>query len=177
MKKLLVPALLAALLAACSSTPTNDTEADVVKPLNPPLTSKPVELGGPTGTLPTELTDKASILSSRSIYFDYDKFEVKDQYKALVGAHGKYLNGHRDFKVLVQGNTDERGSVEYNLALGQKRAEAVKRTLVLLGAREDQVEAVSLGEEKPKAVGHNEAAWAENRRADILYRGPKGGEF
>jgi peptidoglycan-associated lipoprotein len=73
--------------------------------------------------------------------------------------------------MLVQGNTDERGSREYNLALGQKRSEAVKRMLLLLGAREDQVEAVSLGEEKPKSEGHNEEAWAQNRRGDILYQG------
>ncbi len=73
--------------------------------------------------------------------------------------------------MLIQGNTDERGSREYNLALGQKRAEAVKKQLILLGAREEQVESVSLGEEKPKNPGQNEAAWAENRRGDMLYSG------
>ncbi|MDR1849492.1 MAG: OmpA family protein, partial [Zoogloeaceae bacterium] len=85
--------------------------------------------------------------------------------------HGNFLNANRQLKVLIQGNTDERGSHEYNLALGQKRAEAVRQMLLLLGVQEGQVEAVSLGEEKPRAEGHDEAAWAENRRSDILYSG------
>ena len=118
------------------------------------------------------------MLSRRSIYFDLDKYEVKDEYRDLVAAHAKYLVANRGFKMLIQGNTDERGSREYNLSLGQKRSEAVKRSLVLLGATEDQVESVSLGEEKPKNPGHDEAAWSENRRADMLYKAPDGrGEF
>ena len=128
--------------------------------------------------LPRELTDPKSKLSQRSIYFDLDKYEVKDEYKDLVAAHAKYLVANKGFKVLIQGNTDERGSREYNLSLGQKRSDAVKRSLILLGAKEDQVESVSLGEEKPKNPGHDESAWSENRRADILYRAPDGrGEF
>ena len=121
--------------------------------------------------LPPELTDPKSILSKRSVYFDYDKFDIKAEYKDLVAAHAKFLTNNRQFKMLIQGNTDERGSREYNLALGQKRADAVKKQLVLLGAREDQVESVSLGEEKPKNTAQNEAAWAENRRGDMLYSG------
>jgi peptidoglycan-associated lipoprotein len=107
----------------------------------------------------------------RSVYFDYDSYEVKSEYKDLVTAHAKFLNENRQFKMLIQGNTDERGSREYNLALGQKRADAIKKMLALLGAREDQLESVSLGEEKPKNEGHNEAAWAQNRRGDMLYSG------
>jgi peptidoglycan-associated lipoprotein len=114
---------------------------------------------------------RTSILSKRSVYFDYDNYEVKAEYKDLVAAHAKFLTENRQFKMLIQGNTDERGSREYNLALGQKRADAVKKMLSLLGAREDQLEAVSLGEEKPKNEGQNEAAWAENRRGDMLYSG------
>jgi peptidoglycan-associated lipoprotein len=95
-----------------------------------------------------------------------------------VAAHAKYLVNNRAFKMLIQGNTDERGSREYNLALGQKRAEAIKRSLTLLGAREDQLESVSLGEEKPKDAGHDEAAWSQNRRGDMLYKAADGrGEF
>ena len=128
--------------------------------------------------MPHELTDPKSTLSQRSIYFDLGKYEVKDEYRDLVAAHAKYLVTNKGFKVLIQGNTDERGSREYNLSLGQKRSDAVKRSLTLLGAKEDQVESVSLGEEKPKNPGHDESAWTENRRADILYKAPDGrGEF
>ena len=105
------------------------------------------------------------------MYFDYDKYDVKAEYKDLVAAHAKFLTNNRKFKMLVQGNTDDRGSREYNLALGQKRADSMKKMLTLLGAGEDQVEAVSLGEEKPKNEGADEAAWAENRRGDMLYSG------
>ena len=121
--------------------------------------------------LPAVLTDPKSILSKRNIYFDYDRYDVKAEYKDLVTAHAKFLANNRQFTVLVQGNTDDRGSREYNLALGQKRADSMKKMLTLLGAGEDQVEAVSLGEEKPKNEGADEAAWAENRRGDMLYSG------
>ncbi|MDR1648484.1 MAG: peptidoglycan-associated lipoprotein Pal [Zoogloeaceae bacterium] len=124
-----------------------------------------------TGTLPRELTDPNSPLSRRSIYFALDQYNVSAEYQDLIVAHGKYLVANRQFRVLIQGNTDERGSREYNLALGQKRAEAVRQQLLLLGVREEQIEAVSLGEEKPRVEGHDEEAWAENRRADILYSG------
>jgi peptidoglycan-associated lipoprotein len=83
------------------------------------------------------------------VYFDYDSYVVKDEFQALLGAHGKFLAANPKMKMLIQGNADERGSREYNLALGQKRADAVRKALTLLGAREDQLEAVSLGEEKP----------------------------
>lgn len=183
MKKLFIPALLSALIVGCSSTPIPDENSGA------PVESRggsgassgvaPVIAGGVDANgLPRELTDPRSALAKRSIYFDLDSYEVKGEYKDLVAAHAKYLVANRGFKVLLQGNTDERGSREYNLSLGQKRADAVRRSLTLLGAREDQVESVSLGEEKPKSDGHDEAAWAENRRADILYKGADGrGEF
>jgi peptidoglycan-associated lipoprotein len=177
MKRFLVPALLVLLIAGCSSTP------DAPEQGGAPVESRTAGTG--TGTsvatvttpslasskLPPELTDPKSILSKRSIYFDYDKYDVKPEYKDLVASHAKFLISHGQFKMLIQGNTDERGSREYNLALGQKRADAIKKMLTVLGAREDQVESVSLGEEKPKKEGQNEAAWAENRRGDMLYSG------
>jgi peptidoglycan-associated lipoprotein len=115
------------------------------------------------------LNDPASILAKRSVYFDLDSYVVKDEFKSVVEAHAKYLIAHTDRKVIIQGNTDERGGSEYNLALGQKRAEAVRRALAVLGVSDAQLEAVSFGKEKPKAAGSNEAAWAENRRSDIVY--------
>ena len=172
MKKLLIPALFAAFIVGCSSTPVDDNAGAPVESRSGSSGVTPVTAGGlDSRGLPRELTDPKSVLSQRSIYFDLDKYEVKDEYKDLVAAHAKYLVTNKGFKVLIQGNTDERGSREYNLALGQKRADAVKKQLVLLGAREDQVESVSLGEEKPKNTAQNEAAWAENRRGDMLYSG------
>lgn len=170
MKKLLIPALLTLLMAGCSSTPSGPEQSGA--PVETRDGVATVNAGGVDGRkLPPELTDPRSILSKRSIYFDYDKFEVKPEYKDMVTAHAKFLASHGQFKILIQGNTDDRGSREYNLALGQKRADAVKKMVTLLGGREDQVESVSLGEEKPKNDGHDETAWAENRRADILYSG------
>jgi peptidoglycan-associated lipoprotein len=113
--------------------------------------------------------DPASPLSKRSIYFDYDSDVVKDDYRTVIEAHAAYLVAHKDAKVTLQGNTDDRGSREYNLALGQRRAEAVRKALSVLGAGEAQLEAVSFGEEKPRAVGETDQAYAENRRADIVY--------
>jgi len=124
-----------------------------------------------TGAGGSPLRDPANILSKRSVYFDYDSFVVKDEFRPLVEAHARYLVANRGTRMIIQGNTDERGSREYNIALGQKRADAVKRTMTLLGAQEAQIESVSFGKEKPKNPGHDESAWAENRRADIVYAG------
>ncbi len=115
------------------------------------------------------VNDPNSILSKRSVYFDFDSFVIRDEFKPAVEAHGKFLANNPNRKVIIQGHTDERGGSEYNLALGQKRAEAVRRALALAGAKDSQMEAVSFGKEKPKALGSNEEAWAQNRRADIAY--------
>jgi peptidoglycan-associated lipoprotein len=115
------------------------------------------------------LNDPNSPLSRRSVYFDFDSFVVKDEFRPVVQAHAGFLGANKGRRVVVQGNTDERGSREYNLALGQKRAEAVRRSLIALGVPDAQIEAVSFGEEKPKATGADEASYAENRRADIVY--------
>ena len=161
----------AVLLAACSSTKLDDKNAPV---------ENRAGTGATTGADPRAvntvnagsdpLNDPQGVLSKRSIYFDYDSYTVKDEFRPVVEAHAKYLNSHKDRKVIIQGNTDDRGGTEYNLALGQKRAEAVRKALVLLGVSDAQVEAVSFGKEKPKALGSDEAAWAENRRSDIAYQ-------
>jgi peptidoglycan-associated lipoprotein len=115
------------------------------------------------------LNDPQGILAKRSIYFDLDSYIVKDEFRPVIEAHARYLTSNRARRVAIQGHTDERGGSEYNLALGQKRAEAVRQALTLLGVSEAQMEAVSFGKEKPKAFGSDESAWAENRRADITY--------
>ena len=133
---------------------------------------KPVQTPGKPGASPfAALKDPSSILSKRTVYFDFDKFDVKPEYRPLVEAHAKFLRENPSAKMLIQGNADERGSREYNVGLGQRRSDAVKKMLTLLGAREDQIEAVSLGEEKPACAEHSEECWAKNRRDDMLYSG------
>ena len=163
MKKIM-SVLLIGLLSACASQTTQPTaestsaaRAETNPNLNPNL--NPI------------LKDSNNILSKRSVYFDYDSFVVKNEYRATVQAHAQYLRDNAAAKVLLQGNADERGSREYNLALGQKRADSVRSAMTLSGAKDSQIEAVSLGEEKPRATGHDEASWAENRRTDIRYQG------
>jgi peptidoglycan-associated lipoprotein len=174
-------AFAAALLAGCQSTPDAEKPADVEerKPAPPGPTTKPI----PPTTIPStpitdpskdpRLKDPANVLSKRSIYFDFDSDAIKAEFVPLVEAHAAFLRQYKTAKMLIQGNADDRGSREYNLGLGQRRADAVKRRLVLLGATESQIESVSLGEEKPVCTQQTEECWARNRRADILY----GGEF
>ncbi|MGN6667337.1 MAG: peptidoglycan-associated lipoprotein Pal [Trinickia sp.] len=117
-----------------------------------------------------ELNNPNSPLAKRSVYFDFDQYTVKDEYQSLLQSHARYLQSHPQRHILIQGNTDERGTAEYNLALGQKRAQAVLKALEADGVPASQMEAVSLGKEKPMAQGHDEASWAQNRRADIVYQ-------
>ena len=166
MKKALFSALTVALLYGCASTPV-ETEKPAASgaepaqglPVSPPLAARPVQ--------PAPQID----LSKRSVFYEYDKYDIKDEFRPVLQAHGKYLAENRGKKMLIQGNCDERGSREYNIALGQRRAEGVKRMLVLMGATEAQVEPVSLGEEKPRCTDHNEACWWQNRRSDMRYSG------
>jgi peptidoglycan-associated lipoprotein len=117
------------------------------------------------------LDDPKGALAQRSVYFDFDSYVVKSDYNPLVSNHANYLAKHQTRKIQIQGNADERGTAEYNLAMGQKRAEAVRKALAASGVPDGQMEATSNGKEKPKAEGHDEAAWKENRRADIVYAG------
>jgi peptidoglycan-associated lipoprotein len=181
MKRLILALAASAVLAACSSTPTQEQEGAAVedrsgatagtqqqKPQTQTTgpTSKPLDSSGMSGN---PLKDPSNILSKRSVYFELDSNVVKEEFKPVVSAHARYLQQNRAVKMTVQGNADERGSREYNLALGQRRADAVKQAMQLLGAQPDQIETVSFGEEKPKATGHDEKSWYENRRADIVY--------
>ncbi len=164
-KTLAVAALLA--LGACSSGVKLDDTANAGAGTAGAGAADPRAVTPVTAADP--LNDPNSPLAKRSVYFDFDSYTVKPDYQGMLGAHAKYLGANKGRKILIQGNTDERGTSEYNLALGQKRAEAVRRSLASMGVPDAQMEAVSLGKEKPKATGHDEASWAENRRADINY--------
>jgi len=179
MRKLLAIAAVLALLAGCASTRPEESKATVED--RAPTTSVPAPPGVTRVTpdapkaeqLPSALRDPNNILSKRSLYYDYDKYDVRDEYKPMLQAHARFLAQNRNFKMLIQGNCDERGSREYNIALGQKRADGVKRMLLLMGAQESQVESVSLGEEKPRCMENTETCFGQNRRSDMLY----GGEY
>lgn len=159
-------------LTACGSNVKLDDKAKVEERTGTtPGSTADARTIAPVTTGSTDpLNDPKGILAKRSVYFDYDSYTVKDEFKPVVEAHAKYLAANKGRRIIIQGNTDDRGGREYNLALGQKRAEAVRRALALLGVSDAQMEAVSLGKEKPKATGSDEAAWAENRRADIVYQ-------
>ena len=116
-----------------------------------------------------QLKEAESLLSKRSIYYEYDRYDIQEEYVPVIEAHAKLLMAHSDLKIIVQGNCDDRGSREYNLALGQRRSDSVRRAMVLLGVNEKQIETVSFGAEKPVAFGQDEESWAKNRRSDIVY--------
>ena len=167
-------------LAACSSTvPLKDTNQAAPAPAPAPMAPAPMAPAAQatpapaaatqTTALPAYLDPSNPLSSQRSVYFDYDVFSVKSDYAQMLELHGKYLAANPKVAIRVEGNADERGSAEYNLALGQKRADAVVRALKLYGIKDSQLEAVSFGREKPKALGHDEAAWAQNRRVDLDY--------
>ncbi len=175
MTKILVSLIGAALLAACGSTPEAEKEPakveDRATPAKPP-TTPPTVTPLPSSTAGgNPLKDPNNILSKRSVYFDFDSDAIKIEFVPMVEAHAKYLRENRNAKMLIQGNADERGSREYNLALGQRRADALKKRLVLLGAVAVQIESVSLGKEKPVCSEHTEDCWYKNRHGDMLYSG------
>jgi peptidoglycan-associated lipoprotein len=180
MNRIWFAALGLVVLYGCSSTqPKDEGKAGVEErtptaaqpapaPAQPPAATQPVR---PAPLQANPLKDPNNILSKRSVFFDFDSDRIREEFRPLLQAHAKYLGDNAGAKMLIQGNCDERWSREYNIGLGQRRAEAVKRVLVLMGAREAQIEPVSLGEEKPRCTEHTEACWAENRRGDLLHSG------
>ncbi len=180
MKHFFIAAGMAALLTACGSAvkldnvPVEDKSGTAV---TQGASNTP---GGDSGSvgkssvasvdLGKTSQDTAALAGARVIFFDYDSFAIKPEYQSIVESHSRYIKADKNRKAAIEGHTDERGGREYNLALGQKRAEAVRRALGLLGVNEAQVEAVSFGKEKPAVQGADEAAYAKNRRAEIAYR-------
>ena len=179
MKQIALYIAVAVVAAACGSTDKKDTPASVAD--RSTGSQQPQAGMGQSNTQQhrpmdrvsgNPLNDPNNPLSKRSVYFDFDSNAVKDEYRGLVQAHSRYMTSDkRDARIRIEGNCDERGSREYNLALGQRRAEAVKKVMTVLGVTDGRIETVSYGEEKPAASGHDEQAWAQNRRADIKYAG------
>jgi len=179
MNKIVLSILVAAALAACSSDPKKEAAAPVTEskvatdsssssskmPEAKPLTA-PME-----DASPFPVKGQGGALGERSIYYAFDSYVVSDQGKPIAAAHAGFLASHAKAKVILQGNCDERGSREYNLALGSRRAESVKSLMSASGASVNQIEVVSFGKEKPMMDGHDEASWQKNRRVDIVYQG------
>ena len=171
-RRFLMCLLLATSIAGCSSgvklndVPVEDRTGTTVAPPASGTQSRvaPVDANATNGTA------QGPVNVSRLVYFDYDSFNLKPESQSVIEAHAKFLRANAQRKVSLEGHTDERGGREYNLALGQKRAEAVRRALSLLGVGDAQMEAVSFGKEKPAIAGTNEAAFAQNRRVEIAYR-------
>ena len=175
MKHQIVAAAVIATLAGCASTPPAEQDRAGAAPAASASTQAP-RPGAATGPAAAgsagagASTPVASAPSQRSVYFDYDSNIVKDEFVPVVKSNAQYVGQQRVSRVKIEGNTDERGSREYNLALGQRRADAVKERMTLLGVPAQQIETVSFGEEKPRADSETEQAFAENRRADIVYK-------
>ncbi len=164
---LLVSLTAALVVGGCASTPSTTTNASSQAGTIPQSTNASANTNpaSSTSTLPPPVAVATPIGSA--VYFDYDSFSVKDQYTNVVSSNANYLT-KTNAALELDGNADERGSREYNMALGQKRADAVKRALTALGMKTDRIETISFGEDKPKAKGHDESAWAENRRVDFV---------
>lgn len=185
-KTLIATILLATMLGACSSKPVKEEpkaavedKSPMTSTVTPPAqpSSDSASTSGASTMSPSAsmainpLKDPSNILSKRSIYFDFDKYDVKPEFRSLVEAHANYLKQNAEARVMLQGNADDRGSREYNLALGQYRSVAVKSMMNLLGVSDRQIETVSYGEEKPRCSDTSEPCRSENRRADIVYVG------
>jgi peptidoglycan-associated lipoprotein len=179
-QRLLLAAAATAVAVGCASTTLDEKPAPVAEKSAPAPAAAPAPAPAPdtrtvarVDTAPKTidpLSDPNSALAKRSVFFDFDRFEVRSEFQPLVEAHGRYLATTKSRRIVIEGNADERGSREYNLALGQKRADAVRSRLTLLGATDTQIETISYGEERPRAAGHDESSWAQNRRADIVYK-------
>jgi peptidoglycan-associated lipoprotein len=171
-KRMLLALTLAFALAGCSSVKLDDIPVEDKRAGD---VTGPGAGGGQSSVAPV-VTDSAAANQAgpanvaRIIYFDYDSYVIKPEFQSLIEGHARFLKANNGRKIAIEGHTDERGGREYNLALGQRRSEAVRRSLGLLGVPDVQVEAVSFGKEKPAAPGSDEASWAQNRRAEIAYR-------
>jgi peptidoglycan-associated lipoprotein len=180
-KRIFLIVATAAVMAGCASNvklddvPVEDKSATSVSALPPASTNTAPPATSQSSVAPVRADTSGSMAPgpanvARIVYFDYDSYVIKPEFQSLIEAHSRFLKANNGRKIFIEGHTDERGGREYNLALGQRRAEAVRRSLGLLGVPDSQVEAVSFGKEKPAEAGMDEAAFAKNRRAEIAYR-------
>ena len=176
-KNIVISVLLAAMLAACSSKAVKETPQAAVEDKSPATTQSSSSSGSATSGVSDSsvasnpLKDPNNILSKRNVFFDFDSDAIKAEFRPLIEAHAQYLGSHSDAKVFLQGNTDDRGTREYNLSLGQRRAVAVKKVLNLLGVQDAQIETVSFGKEKANAACADETCWQQDRRVELQYQG------
>jgi peptidoglycan-associated lipoprotein len=158
------------LIAGCASQSTTPDQAPqpqaAAQPGAQPSATPPA--GGPAAS--TQARDPRDGYAKRSVYYEFDGYDVRADYRPMVEAHAQYLKQNPTVRITIEGNCDDRGSREYNVALGQRRAESVMKMMKLLGVRDGQIESVSFGKEKPRVAGNSEAAWAENRRSDFAYK-------
>jgi len=169
---------IAAGLSGCATTAEDPQSTSATAPSStssssPSSTGTAARSGVAPGTAVPPTRSGSSNVShdlKRSVYFEFDKYDVKPEYRALVEANARWLKANPKARLVIEGNADEQGSREYNLALGQKRAESVSKMMTLLGVRTEQVEAISYGEERPRSDGHDEKAWSQNRRSDFAQR-------
>jgi peptidoglycan-associated lipoprotein len=170
-KRMFLALAVTALMVGCSSVKLDDVPVE-----DKSATNLPAQPGGGQSNVTPVVTDNVTgnqggpANVARIVYFDYDSYVIKPEYQSLIEGHARFLKANAGRKINIEGHTDERGGREYNLALGQRRAEAVRRAFGLLGVNDNQMEAVSFGKEKPAAPGSDEASWAKNRRAEIVYR-------
>lgn len=176
--RLLTLLLLTGLLTACGTTQESEQDAATVEDRSTRAGTVGEDEDEYSRTYGTgedergdfaELDDPSSILATRTIYFDYDSSEIRKEFRDVVAAHAEYLAANPDLNVSLEGHADERGSREYNLALGERRALSVKQMMTVLGARSDQIRVTSYGEERPAVEGTGEEVWSQNRRVEILY--------
>ena len=168
MKTSLAALMITGLVAGCA-TQSNQDSSPAPAPAPTGFSSTPSARSAP-GTNVAGTRAGVVMPQARSVYYEFDRSEIRADGAKVIDANAQYLRDHPELKVKVEGNADERGSREYNLALGQRRADAVQKRMTILGIPADRIETVSYGKEKPKVAGHEESAWSENRRSDILYR-------
>lgn len=163
--RFLIIGLLASFGVACTSTSETQTEEQTQ-----PTTDR-TGAQSQTDIQSDPFTDPSNPLSTTTVYFDFDRAEVKAGDREIILAHARYLANNAGTKIVLEGHADERGSREYNIALGERRAKAVSQLMLLQGVAQSQIDIVSFGEERPVALGHDESAWSVNRRVEILYSG------
>ena len=176
-KKIAILIVPIVVLWGCESTPDKDADAGAADTVKVDSGAKPSGMdqdAGATARPMTEakkhpLDDPSSMLADRTIYFDFDKNDIKDEFRDVIKAHADFLSSNPSANVSIEGHADERGTREYNIGLGDRRANAVRQLLVLQGASSGQVDTISYGEERPAALGHDESSWSQNRRAEIVY--------